>query len=117
MGGHPSREAVMPVTVAVLLVRRNRAAAVSRPAASTDRRAVEVARRTVRSVLAEQPGQHRAELSVTARAEPAGDVVLEALDRDPARFDAPFALAGQHDQLGPTIRRVGAAYDVAEGLE
>ena len=46
-----------------------------------------------------------------------GDLVFEVFDGGATGFDAGLALAGQHDELGAPVTRVGLSYEVAEGLE
>ena len=50
-------------------------------------------------------------------AESPRDLVLEVFDGGATGFDAGLALAGQHDELGAPVTRVGLSYEVAQGLE
>ena len=50
-------------------------------------------------------------------AESLGDLVLEVFDGGATGFDTGLALAGQDNQLGAPVTRVGLSYEVAQRLE
>src|SRR4051794_3136243 len=73
---------------------------------------------TLRGVgVPEDADQHPAQLTMRRTAQDAGDLRLEGTDRGATGIRAPMPFVRQGDELGPSIGRIGRAFDVAEALE